>query len=410
MGEQRVRFVEFERGEIDMETGEFPMILATDGEASDGDILSIEGAQFAERAPLQLSHINDPRATAGSVFGFRRDLQSTPKKLKARGQIEMGGDGAAADIRRDLAFMVGQGHVTGISVRWEPIEWVRRINLPSDHEAFVDAESEKDWRKRYGLYFKKWRVQEGSIVAVQADKQAMIGRAEHWESEQGPKSAVAAFYRAMAEDAKDASVFVKMPATEEEAAADPIRADKATAPAVVKPPTPEGLKAAFAAQIRELQAAGLSVDDLADVLEENRPEAPTTDDLLTRLKATQNELAAMRSQIASLEGSRVNGVPTPPLRSVAEIVNQLDAMLEQSNQKALAATRALIDKRAGRVDVAMQTYRQIAHAEVDKALNELRGDGPRDASGDALVLGSMLESMESMVEQARKKLSRLAQE
>ena len=86
---QRTRFVEFERGEIDLETGEFPMILATDGEASDGDILSIEGAQFTSRAPLQISHVNDPRDTLGTVSGFRRDLQSTPKRLKARGQIEL---------------------------------------------------------------------------------------------------------------------------------------------------------------------------------------------------------------------------------------------------------------------------------------------------------------------------------
>lgn len=63
----RIRIATVERGEIDPETGEFPMILATEGEASDGDILSIKGARFGESAPLQTSHRNDPTATLGTV-------------------------------------------------------------------------------------------------------------------------------------------------------------------------------------------------------------------------------------------------------------------------------------------------------------------------------------------------------
>jgi hypothetical protein len=86
MSDQRVRFVELERGQIDLKTGEFPMVLATDGEASDGDILSIEGAEFASRAPLQLSHVN----TRGQLhLPASAEIQSA-KRLRATGTIELG--------------------------------------------------------------------------------------------------------------------------------------------------------------------------------------------------------------------------------------------------------------------------------------------------------------------------------
>ena len=48
----RTHVATLERAEIDLESGQFPMTLATDGEASDGDILSIEGMQFPASAPL----------------------------------------------------------------------------------------------------------------------------------------------------------------------------------------------------------------------------------------------------------------------------------------------------------------------------------------------------------------------
>src|SRR5262249_9436753 len=152
--------------------------------------------RFTSRAPLQLSHINDPTATLGSVSGFRRDMTSAPKRLKARGQIELTGDGPNADIRRDLAHMIQQRHVTGVSVRWEPVKWTRRVELPKEHPAHV-REDEKDMRKRYGVFHSEWRVLEGSVVAIQADKAAMIGRAEQTEGE------VSKFWRAMAEDVRE---------------------------------------------------------------------------------------------------------------------------------------------------------------------------------------------------------------
>lgn len=181
---------------IDPATGEFPMTLATDGEASDGDILSIEGASWPDRAPLQNAHVNDAKATLGSIYGFARDLRTTPKRLRAFGQIELGGEGAQAEIRRDVALMIGKGHLRGVSVRWNPLKWTRRVNLPSDHFAYIDDASEKDWRRRAGLFYERWTVLEGSIAPVQADREAVIGRAAE------TSGAVRAFWRSLAADAE----------------------------------------------------------------------------------------------------------------------------------------------------------------------------------------------------------------
>jgi hypothetical protein len=191
----RTSLLTLERGDgasLDPATGEFPMTLASDAEATDGDLLSIEGAQFPPRVPLQCSHVNDPRSTLGSVSGFRRDLSSRPKRLRARGQIELGGDGALAEIRRDLALMVARGHVTGISVRWEPIKFTRRSELPRTHSAYPHGDNP---RRRSGVWHESWRVLEGSLVAVQADRASVVGRAAETEG------ALRQFWRSMAENA-----------------------------------------------------------------------------------------------------------------------------------------------------------------------------------------------------------------
>lgn len=169
------------------EDGSFRMTLATDGEASDGDILSIEGGQIPERMPLLLSHYNDPTATAGSVVDPIKETLSSPKRLVATGKIELGGDGALADVRRDVAYMIGRGHIGAVSVRWDALEGgeppVSRTSLPTDHHAFVDGDKENSARKRGGLFWPQWRALEGSIVALGADPQALIGRAEQTTGE-----------------------------------------------------------------------------------------------------------------------------------------------------------------------------------------------------------------------------------
>lgn len=187
------------------ENGVFRMTLASEGEASDGDILSMAGGHIPEQMPLLLSHFNDPTAKAGSVTDAVKELKHKPPRLRATGQIELGGVGALMDVRRDVAYMINK-HGGAVSIRWDFADGgkqpVRRVNLPSDHPYFVDSETEKDYRKRWGYFWPEWKALEGSIVALGADSSAQIGgrlcaqRAEQTEGE------VSTFWRAMADDAE----------------------------------------------------------------------------------------------------------------------------------------------------------------------------------------------------------------
>ena len=186
------------------ESGVFTATLATEGEASDGDILSIKGGQIPERMPMLLSHWNDPTAVAGSVTDPKKELGAKPPRLRVTGRIEMGGVGTLAEIRRDVAFMMGK-HGGAMSVRWDEVEGgkqpIRRVNLPSDHAYFVDADTATG-AKRWGYFWPEWRAVEGSIVALGADPGATVDgrlyatRADETEGE------VSAFWRAMAQDAE----------------------------------------------------------------------------------------------------------------------------------------------------------------------------------------------------------------
>jgi hypothetical protein len=188
------------------EDGVFLMTLATEGEASDGDILSIAGGQIPERMPLMLSHASDPTMKAGSVTDSIKELKHSPPRVISTGQIEMGGIGALADVRRDVAYMINR-HGGAVSIRWDLVdggkEPIRRVNLPSDHPYFVDAETEKSWRKRNGYFWPEWKGLEGSIVALGADPDANVhsqlcrDRADETE---GP---VSTFWRAMAEETEE---------------------------------------------------------------------------------------------------------------------------------------------------------------------------------------------------------------
>lgn len=174
--------------------GVFQMTLATEGEASDGHILSIKGGQIPERMPLLSSHWNDPESALGSITQPQKALKDSPPRLRATGQIEM--EGPKGDVRRDLAHMIAKGHISAVSIRWDevPGKTIRRVNLPSDHPYHVDSETATG-PERWGSFFEEWVAREGSIVALGADIGAVIGRADETEGE------VSAFWRAMAEDA-----------------------------------------------------------------------------------------------------------------------------------------------------------------------------------------------------------------
>lgn len=154
-------------------TGIVQGILATDGEASDGHILAIEGGEFRSGSPLLFGH-DDRDGNLGSWSDF------TPKGgvLRGRAQIELGGSGARAEWRADVAHMIEQGHIGAFSIRWDPIgEPTARTALQSDHPAYVDPDRETEFRKLYGFHFDKWRMLEGSVVTLPADQAALIGRA-----------------------------------------------------------------------------------------------------------------------------------------------------------------------------------------------------------------------------------------
>lgn len=151
--------------------------LATDGEASDGDILDIAGGTAKPGIPLLFGHDTvgwDTLRNLGSWLSFEK----TQHTLDGSAKIELDGDGAGAEFRRDVAHMIANRHIRALSLRWEATkEPIRRVNLPSDHPAFVDDGTEKDPRKRWGLYYPAWNALEGSVVSLGADKVAMIARA-----------------------------------------------------------------------------------------------------------------------------------------------------------------------------------------------------------------------------------------
>ena len=170
-----------ERGEGDP-AGHVAGLLATDGEASDGDILDIDGGQIPKRAPLLFGHQDwSGDRNLGSWERFEKTQAGKDGKLGGKGirgfgQIELGGAGEPQAWRDDIAHMIERKHIGALSVRWSPVgDPIRRVNLPSDHVAFVDSQTATG-NKRWGLFFPKWRLLEGSVVTLGADPAALIGR------------------------------------------------------------------------------------------------------------------------------------------------------------------------------------------------------------------------------------------
>lgn len=160
-------------------------LLASDGEASDGHILNIRGGEIPESAPMLFGHDdfsgtrNLGSWTEFEVSGDGGELGSN--QLRVRGQIELEGEMSA--WRRDTAHMVSRRHINALSVRWDTVgDPISRSNLPSDHPAFVDAKKATG-RQRFGMYFEKWRLLEGSVVTLGADPAALIGRMQESQGE-----------------------------------------------------------------------------------------------------------------------------------------------------------------------------------------------------------------------------------
>ena len=167
---------------IDTDTGQFDMVMATEGEASDGHVISIAGLALREEIPLQLDHSRSAMATLGTVRNMRRDKIDGLPVMRGVGQIRLTGEGDQAEARRDLVDAIASEMVRGVSMTWDSDDFLERRDLSKSHAAHV-ARDEKNPRKRFGLFFKSSTPIEQSIVGVPADREALIGRAENAKSE-----------------------------------------------------------------------------------------------------------------------------------------------------------------------------------------------------------------------------------
>jgi len=186
---QYTRQFDVERASVDPEAGTFEAVLFTDGEASDGHVLNIQGGKIPDRMPLFVNHSADPTTQLGSLYLAGVD----DHKVRVRGEVFTEGEGAPLEVRRDLLAKMAAGHVSRMSGRWDARDKdvKRRVNLPSDHPAFVDDAKETESRKRWGLYFEKWQAMEGSIVGLGADPQAVM----RWARDEETPEAVRDFWR-----------------------------------------------------------------------------------------------------------------------------------------------------------------------------------------------------------------------
>jgi hypothetical protein len=164
---------------IDTTSGEFDMVMASEGEASDGHVIRIAGVDHPDTLPLQLDHARGAADNLGSVSNIRKGKRDGVPVLLGVGQIRMTGEGDGLAARLDLVDAIARGHITGTSMTWaaDSQDVKERSTLPKGHPAAVDP-LEPNLRRRFGLYFAKSRAIEQSVVAIPADRAAVIGRAE----------------------------------------------------------------------------------------------------------------------------------------------------------------------------------------------------------------------------------------
>ena len=160
--------------------GQISGILATDGEASDGHILNIDGGEIPSNPPLLFGHDDfSGSRNLGSWSTFEVFKHGDHRAIRGKAQIELGGKGEQQAWRADVAHMIDQGHIGNLSIRWEPTDHpIKRTSLPTDHPAAVDSKT-AEGRREFGLFFPHWKMLEGSVVTLGADPEAMIGRFMH---------------------------------------------------------------------------------------------------------------------------------------------------------------------------------------------------------------------------------------
>jgi hypothetical protein len=369
---------------IDESSGVFSATLATEGEASDGHILSIKGGHIPERMPLLVSHWNDPHEQAGSITNPKKHLKDAPPRVSVTGHIEMSGEGAPAEIRRDLAHMIAKGHVGAMSIRWDevPGKTVRRINLPSDHPHYVDPEKAKG-AERWGLFFEEWRGLEGSIVSIGADPGALIGRANETTGE------VQQFWRAMAGDLEEGEkpdVEIELELTKLTADGHPVSkaiADQIRDEMARPEPTEESKQAAAVAALREAaeQARALGLEnEIAETIGIDIPTAPEHEES-EGAEETPEDSATLRhilDRLCRLEKCVTAPSPTddqgrvlddPPASTERVKADPLSVSTEELQRPENKLARLSLDTSDLRGPLDVEAFGQF----VSKALDEFEG-------------------------------------
>lgn len=329
---------------FDAETGLFQATLATEGEASDGHILSIKGGRIPARMPLLPAHWNDPTVVLGSLTNPQKELDHAPPRLRVTGQIEMDGKGMPLDLRQDIAHMIAKGHLTGMSIRWDDVDGkppVRRVNLPSDHPAFVDEAKEKSWRKRTGFFFEHWQGMEGSVIPLGSDKKAFIGRAEETTGE------VSTFWRAMAKhtsELEDPEIPIPIDFGEDAIAAETIGFG------LVQEPDAEAQAAAALAALRlhvaDCREAGASVSEIHGELWGTLSEDERADLIPNEIERTEHDYEQLQELLTQVQTA--DSTVTDARTAIAEAKEAMIGLrqeLEAAEERATLAEAALEDGR-----------------------------------------------------------------
>ncbi len=178
--------------------GTFTAILASEGEASDGHILSIRGLETRPSMPMLFGHYSSEQIPLmGSIRKPTKTRSDGLSVLRVEGRINLNGDGVLAEVRRGINQLIVDGDLEGMSLRASTTKAEPRRNLSKDHPAFVNAEKlDRDDPKRWGYFISRSAAVEGSIVAIGADPKALIGRADA-----AGHAAVQTFFRSLSETA-----------------------------------------------------------------------------------------------------------------------------------------------------------------------------------------------------------------
>lgn len=182
------RSFQLTRGEINLETGEFPAKLATNGEASDGHILDVKTLKVAPEIPMFVGHDPSVISQLGRFIKPKKRYTRASKSgkqslgdavLHMTGVINLEGDGALAEIRDDVARRIKVGDIKSLSIRWERVAGSKqtlRSDLDKGHYAYSTVNDADSWEP--AMFLEGQNTLEASVVGLGSDKAALTGRGQ----------------------------------------------------------------------------------------------------------------------------------------------------------------------------------------------------------------------------------------